>query len=119
MKEKELLEGFFKLSSKVAIYVPSTINVNQAFDSTQKVEETLRFMGSKFGGATSVKARGSWVNQFDSSLVIEDITICVSYTNQETLEESIEDLKKYCIEMKEQLQQQSIAIELKDSLYLI
>lgn len=119
MKEKDLLEGALRLGSKVAIYVPSTINANQEFDSTQKVEETLKFMGSKFGGATSFKAKGSWVREFDSSLVIEDITICVSYTSQEKLEESIEDLKKFCMDMKKELNQESIAIELKDSLYLI
>ena len=43
----------FDLNSKVAIYVPSTMNVNEECDNTEYVKNTIKQLSTWFGGATA------------------------------------------------------------------
>lgn len=50
----------FDLDSKVAIYVPSTINVSEEIDNTKQVLDVIRKLSEMFGGATASDAE-SWM----------------------------------------------------------
>lgn len=116
--EKHLSE-FVKMGSRIAIYVPTTINVDQTYETSKQVEDTLRFLSSKFGGSTAFKAQGAWAEGYDKAIVREDITICVAYTTEIKLDQSIKDLKIYCQSLKHELQQSAIGVEIQDAFYLI
>jgi len=77
MNNKEL-RSLFPLSQKVRLYVPSTVNINEAIDNKEHVERTLKLFGQLFGGATSYEAVGAW-NGSNGKLVQESVTIVESY----------------------------------------
>ncbi len=47
------LKNMFKLSSKVTIYVPATVNTSKAIDNARQVDEVAETLSRLFGGATS------------------------------------------------------------------
>lgn len=112
------LKNCIKLNSNVKIYVPSTSNVDEQIDSSQKVLETLTFLSEKFGGSTATKAMGAWITQ-KGSLVTENVTMVLSYCNQNDLTNSIEDIYQYCVKMKLDMKQESIALEVNGEMYLV
>ena len=64
----------FDLSSRVALYVPGTINVNETTNNEAQVKKVLTAFCGWFGGATASDARGGWLSQ-TAGLVIENVTI--------------------------------------------
>lgn len=54
------LKNMFKLSSKVIVYIPSTINITEEIDNTKHVNECAGLLSDCFGGATSTTAIGYW-----------------------------------------------------------
>ena len=50
------LKNCIKLDCSVKIYVPSTINVNESFDSQEWVDKSLRLLSGFFMGSTASKA---------------------------------------------------------------
>ena len=58
MKE---LKSLTKLSKNIKIYVPSTIDVDKKIDTSKNVDETLTLLSNKFGGSTSTKSVGTWI----------------------------------------------------------
>lgn len=112
------LKNCIKLSSSVKIYVPSTFNVLEAIDSNQHVTHALTFLSAKFGGSTATKAMGAWVMN-NGKLVMEDITMVLSYCNQQELTNAIEDIYEYCLQLKSELKQESIALEINGEMYLV
>jgi hypothetical protein len=114
----KFLKHCIELSSSVKIYVPSTINVDEKSNNDEWIDITLKFLAKEFGGATASKALGVWVTPSDK-LVKEDITLVLSYTHEDTLKASIDKIYNFCLDMKEKLSQQSIAVEINNKLYLI
>jgi hypothetical protein len=112
------LKNCIKLSSQVKIYVPSTLNVNESFDSSQWVDKALSLLSSEFGGATATVALGAWVSS-QNELVKEKITLVFSYARQEQLENSIDRIYDFCLAMKLELKQEEIALEVNGELYRI
>lgn len=112
------LKNCVKLSCSVKIYVPSTVNVNQSFDSQEWVDKTLKFLSDEFGGSTASKALGAWVSN-RGELVKENVTMAFSYTSQTQLEQSIEKVYDFCLDMKAKLSQEAIALEVNNELYLV
>lgn len=115
MKE---LKNCIKLSCQIKIYVPSTTNIREAFDSLEWVRKTMELLSKEFGGATATSALGAWVsNQGD--LVKENITVVFAYARQEQLENSIDFVYGFCLDMKRVLGQEAIALEVNGELYLV
>lgn len=112
------LKNCIKLSCSVKIYIPSTINVNQEIDNEKYVNLALSFLSSKFGGATSSPALGAWVSS-KGDLVKESVTLAFSYATQEQLNASIEDIYAFCLDLKKNLSQEAIALEVNNELYLV
>lgn len=112
------LKNCIKLSCSIKIYVPSTINVNQSFDSQEWTDKALNLLSKEFGGSTSSKALGGWISD-KGELIKENITLVFSYATQEQLENSIDKIYDFCVDMKIKLSQEAIALEVNNELYLI
>ncbi len=112
------LKNCIKLSSVVKIYVPSTTSVKNEISNVEYVNRTLSFLSTLFNGATSSEAYGAWVSQ-NSELIKEKITLVFSYANSSDLEKNIEAIYDHCLNLKTELRQESIALEVNGELYLI
>lgn len=112
------LKNCIKLSSQVKIYVPSTTNVTNSFDSTEWINRTLDLLSKNFGGSTATSALGAWITN-TGNLIKESVTIVFAYCKQEQLEKNIEKIYDFCLSMKNELKQESIAIEVNGEMYLI
>lgn len=118
MKFVKQLKNCIKLSCQVKIYVPSTIDINESFDSTEWIEKTLCILSQEFGGATATSALGAWVTN-QGSLVKENVSVIFAYATQEKLEKSVEKVYDFCLGMKLALRQEAIALEINGDMYLI
>lgn len=117
MLQNSKLKNMVKLSSKITVYVPATIDVNKEIDTTEYVNKTHELLSACFGGATETKAIGSWLSE--SGLVKEKTTMIFSYCSDIDLENSIEKVIDWCEAMKKELSQEAIAMELNGELYFI
>lgn len=112
------LKHCIKLSSSIKVYVPSTVNVNERIYSQEWIDKTLKFLSQCFGGSTASNALGAWVSS-NGELVKEDVTMVFAYTNQSDLESNIDKVYGFCLDMKKDLTQEAIALEVNGELYLI
>jgi hypothetical protein len=109
----QMFQDVQSLNSKIAIYVPSTQNVNETAsrELVQKwVLATHQFLASRFGGATSLAGLGSWNSQ-SGELVIEDVTIVYSFAEKFTASDE-RAILQFTRELKAGLGQEAILIEL-------
>lgn len=114
------LIGIFSLSFNVKIYVPSTVDVNKEGTNLQKyfVNKGLSLFSSYFGGSTAYKAIGAW-NSNNLGLVTEKITIIESYCSPENLENNIENVLNFAREIKSEMKQEAVSLEINSKLYLV
>jgi len=112
------LTNLFKLSSKITVYVPSTININETIDNAKYVDKIAKLLSECFGGSTSSLALGYW-NSPSEGLVKEKTTIVFAYCSEKDLQENIEKVIDTCTELKSELSQDSIALEINGEMYFI
>ncbi len=106
-------------TNSVSLYIPTTIDVNTQVDTSEYVNRTLAFLGGMFGGATATtKARGVW-NSAEAGLVHEDIFIVRSYATQTALDSNLQRIIDYVEQMKVELRQEAMAVEINQKLMLI
>lgn len=112
------LKNCIKLSSSVKIYVPSTVNVDQHCDTSDWVNRCLKLLSQEFGGSTASTALGAWVNN-SGDLIKENVVLVFAFAKQAQLESSMETIYNFCLDMKKNLGQEAIALEVNGELYLI
>ena len=112
------LKNCIKLSCSIKIYVPSTVDVDKESDNSLYVDKTLSFLAENCGGSTSSKALGAWISS-SGKLIKENVTVVFAYTDQNNLELIIDSVYDWCIKLKTELSQESIALEINNELYLI
>jgi len=112
------LKNLFKLSSKVTVYVPATININEQIDNTKYVDKIATLLSDCFGGSTSSAALGYWTSPA-AGLVKEKTTIVFAYCNESDLQNNIEKVIDACTELKTELKQDAIALEINGEMYFI
>ena len=105
-------------ANQISVYIPTTIDVNSSADTTKYVERTLDFLGERFGGATTSKAHGVW-NSADAGLVGEEIHIVRSYATQADLDKHLKAILDYVEQLKVELSQEAMAVEINQKLMLI
>jgi len=103
---------------QICIFIPTTINIDQPFDSTIYVNRTMVFLGEKFGGATSSQARGVW-NSDDSGIVNEVVHLVVSYTTEDDLNRFANEVIEFIKLLKTELQQEAMALEINKKMILV
>lgn len=107
------------LSHRVALYVPTTVNVSEVLDSETAdhyIEIALRFLSQQFGGATALSAQGAWVSE-NGTLVIEKITIVYAFA-RELSTGALAALKEFAGTLKSALGQENIAVEIDGKFFL-
>lgn len=112
------LKNLIALSCNVRVYVPTTYNIDNPADTSKFVNQTLELLSTFFGGATQHQAFGAWKSQ-TGSIVKEKVVICEAFCDQNGLNEFIESIYDHCLYLKMELRQESIALEVNGSLYLI
>ena len=112
------LKNMFKLSSKVTIYVPATINVNEQIDNTKYVDRIASLLSQCFGGSTSTPALGYWLSD-SQGLIKEKTTMVFAYCKDQDLEEKIDIIITECENLKTELNQEAIAMEINGEMYFI
>lgn len=112
------LKNCIKLSSRITIYVPATMNTNEQTDNSKQVDQTASFLASCFGGATSSPAIGYWLSA-SHGLIRENTTIVFAYADQSALEKNVNSIVEYCEQLKQDMQQESIALEINGEMYFI
>ena len=100
----------FDLNCKFAVYVPSTINVNESVDNSKYLNYVLKELSILFGGATSTPARGAWVTE-SGETVIEKIDIVYSYCTSEQANSHFNKVIEICEYLKKELSQEAITLE--------
>lgn len=105
-------------TNSIGIYIPTTINGNQYFDTTEQREETLNFMAERFGGATCKTGTGVW-NSEQMGLVGESVYIVHSYITQPDLNRYLDEVVDYIRVLKRDLKQEAMALEINRKLTLI
>ena len=117
MKTKKF-ENLIALNHKICVYVPSTKNINIMIDNSKHVEETAKLLSNCFGGATSTQAVGYWVSD-TAGLVKEHPTLVYAYCQEEDFVKNIDLIIDYCHQLKQDLGQDAISLEIDNKLYFI
>lgn len=117
MDSKRLI-NLIELSSNVKFYVPSTANVDKVSDNSAWIDKVENLFSKWFGGATQYSALGCWQSPA-IGLIKESIIIVESFCNEQALQTNIEKVVDLAEEVKRELAQESIAIEINNKLYLV
>lgn len=110
--------GAIKLPHRVAVYVPSTQDINHATDNAEQVQRVARELAEMFGGATATTARGFWVSDA-AGLVAEAVTIVYASCTDRQYHEQVPEVIRIAQRIKEEMQQEAVSIELDGILYLV
>lgn len=118
MTANSVLKNMFKLSQKITVYIPATINIDQEIDNTEYVNRAATLLSECFGGATSCQAVGYWVSP-EVGLVKENTTQVFAYAADEDLKKHLDKVVNFCMEIKEELKQDAVALELNNEMFFI
>ncbi len=105
-------------TQQISIFIPTTTNIDEVADTSAYVDKTMVLFGEKFGGATCSEANGVW-NSSKGGLVSETVNIVASYTTEEGLNRHVDDVIEYVKSIKQELNQDAMAIEINKKLILI
>ena len=105
-------------SHQLVLYIPTTLAVDQTFDTTAYVERTLTFLGARFGGATSKQASGVWRSEM-AGLVGETVYLVQTYATEADLMMHLDAVVAFIKGLKHELGQEAMALEVDQKLILI
>jgi len=117
MLNNSKLANAFKLSSRINAYIPATVH-DKEVDNTQYVERIASLFSEWFGGATSTPALGYWLSG-SIGLIKERTTIIFAYCTTEQLEKNIDNVVDALLELKEELKQEAMALEINGEMHFI
>ena len=118
MIQNAKLQNMFKLSSKVTVYIPSTTDINKQIDNKEYIDNCASLLSECFGGATSTPALGYWMSN-TAGLVKENTTMVFAYAADTDLQANIEKVIAFCENLKTELTQDAIALEINGEMYFI
>lgn len=105
-------------NNHIGIFIPTTFEVNKYFDTTPYIDKTLSFLGKRFGGATSEEAKGIW-NSEEIGLVGEKLYKVHTYATSDDLKRYLDEVVDYVRQIKHELKQEAMAMEINQKLTLI
>lgn len=112
------IKFLFPLNCEIAIFVPSTVDVDKEIDNSQYVKTTLAKLSSIFGGATAQTAYGGWVAE-SGNLVTEKVTIVYANCTSEQLENNIAECVDYAKQLCKKMSQECISVRVNGKLGFI
>jgi CRP-like cAMP-binding protein len=106
------------LNHSIGIFIPSTIDVDQAIDNTEQVQSALSFLGNVFGGATRSEVEGCWRSE-ESGLVVEQVTIVRTFITKRALERHLDEVIVFATQLKQEMKQEAVALDVDNQLILV
>lgn len=110
--------GAVELPQRVALYVPGTQGPATATDNAAQVERVARDFCGWFGGATAQPSAGYWISD-TAGLVREAVTIVYAACTADQLREHLPDVLTLAQQIKAEMQQEAVSVELNGALYII
>ncbi len=114
----EIFVDRLQRSNQIAVFIPTTYDVDKPLDTSKYIDRTLAFLGQRFGGATSEEVKGIW-NSNEIGLVGERLYKVHTFATSPDLQKYMGDVIDYMKQMKEDLKQEAMAIEINQRLTLI
>ena len=111
------LKTLSPLSHKVTVYIPGTNGVYAEADNSEYAEKAATLLSSLYGGATRQENIGYWESE-GGALVKEKIITVFAFASVLT-DETIEQVINFCENMKDDLKQEAISLEIDGNLYFI
>ena len=118
MTTNNRVKAMFSLKSKITVYIPATVNINETIDNTEFVNRAATLLSECFGGATSTEALGYWVSD-TAGLVKENTTMVFAYAGEDDLKKNLDRVIDFCQSLKEEMKQDAVALELNGEMYFI
>lgn len=110
--------GALELPQRVALYVPGTQGPATATDNAAQVESVARRFCEMFGGATAQQSAGYWLSE-STGLIREATTIVYAACTADQLRERLPDVLTLAQQIKQDMAQEAVSIELNGALYII
>lgn len=110
--------GALELPQRVALYVPSTTDTDKPTDNAAQVERVARAFCGWFGGATAQQSAGYWLSD-TAGLVREAVTIVYAACTAAQLREHLPDVLQLAQQIKAEMQQEALSIQIDEALYII
>lgn len=110
--------GAVELPQRVALYVPGTQGPATATDNAAQVERVAREFCEMFGGATAQQSAGYWISDA-AGLVREAVTIVYAACTAAQIREHLPDVLQLAQQIKAEMQQEAVSVELNGALYII
>lgn len=107
-----------KLQSNVALYVPTTIHVDQQADTMKYVSMVQLRFGGWFGGTTTTEALGGYMSS-EEKHIGEKVYIVRSYCTTTQLEEYFPDVVALGDRLCQELDQESITGEINGTMFFM
>ncbi len=118
MTTNSRLKNMFSLRSKITVYIPATMNINEEIDNTEYVNRAATLLSECFGGATSTDAIGYWTSP-TAGLVKENTTMVFAYAGEKELKNNLDQVIDFCENLKAEMKQDAIALELNGEMFFI
>lgn len=110
--------GALELPQRVALYVPGTQGPATATDNAAQVERVARAFCGWFGGATAQQSAGYWLSE-SAGLVREAVTIVYAACTADQLRERLPDVLNLAQQIKQDMAQEAVSVEINGTLYII
>ena len=110
--------GALELPQRVALYVPGTQDINHVTDNAAQVERVARDFCGWFGGATAQPSAGYWLSD-SAGLVREAVTIVYAACTADQLRDRLPDVLTLAQQIKAEMQQEALSIQIDEALYII
>ena len=110
--------GAVELPQRVALYVPGTQGPSTATDNAAQVERVARDFCGWFGGATAQQSAGYWLSD-TAGLIREAVTIVYAACTAEQLREHLPAVLQLAQQIKAEMQQEALSIQIDEALYII
>lgn len=114
----EIMQQAVTLPQRVALYVPGTQGPATATDNAAQVERVARAFCGWFGGATAQPSAGYWISD-NAGLVREAVTIVYAACTAAQLRERLPDVLNLAQQIKQDMAQEAVSVELNGTLYII
>jgi len=111
-KYQETLGAAKGQATLLVLFIPSVDRNSTAIDQDSWVKRAMETLGACFGGATAFpKAQGVWRDDSrGGTLVFDEPVIINCYTSEEALEEHVETLRTFLMEMGNHTNQGAVGL---------
>lgn len=109
-----------RLSHKISLYIPSTVNGNQPA-SQETIDKFVSMAKNKFanmfGGFTVVNAQGGYMSP-EHGLIEESITIVYSFCSSDQMA-NVPDIRQFAQLVAKGMQQECVSVEVDGSVEFV